>query len=379
MENNFENNTVLFVDDEENILKSLKRALFNEPYRKLFANSGEEALKILSKEEIHVIVTDMRMPGMNGLQLLRKIQPDYPDMVKLVLSGFAEISQVIATVNQVDIFKYITKPWEMDDLKTILRAALNYYNVKFDNDLLKASLEQKNLMYLKLLKTNNTKYMSIKRDFTCLARFHERMTEHILILGKKLSEEKIEIEKYNELINLTAEFHKKYSSYFPLDFLEFDIDWFIQDINRLIFKQLFPDNSREYNRDIRYVDVMGIEKINSSYYGNFKILLFVFKKIVENIFNWKLMRSCTLFIESIESESTEFETLRFSMTDSTSMYNQDTEVLEIYCELIRSALLGINGDLQIVKRDNKQQIYIEFEFMLEEYDGKRGVENYEGS
>ena len=73
-----EKRTVLFVDDEERVLSCLKGGLLGEPYKTLFAKSGKEALEILEKNEVHVIVTDMRMPEMSGLELLRAVKEKYP-------------------------------------------------------------------------------------------------------------------------------------------------------------------------------------------------------------------------------------------------------------------------------------------------------------
>ncbi|MHC4583365.1 MAG: response regulator, partial [Planctomycetota bacterium] len=82
-----EKRSVLFVDDEEAILRSLKMGLLDAPYNQLFAKSGQEALEILKKEEVHVIVTDMRMPEMTGLELLRIAKKEYPHIIGVVLSG----------------------------------------------------------------------------------------------------------------------------------------------------------------------------------------------------------------------------------------------------------------------------------------------------
>jgi len=85
-----EKRTVLFVDDDEIILQSLERGLLDESYNKLFVKSCNEALEILQKEQVHVIVTDMRMPGMTGLELLRTVRKDYPHIIGMILSGYEQ-------------------------------------------------------------------------------------------------------------------------------------------------------------------------------------------------------------------------------------------------------------------------------------------------
>jgi len=124
-----EKRTVLFVDDEEKILTSLKRGLLDEPYKTLFANSGKEALEILQRSEVHVIVTDMRMPEMGGLELLKIVKNDYPHIIRMVLSGYTQVSTVLTAINQGEIFRFITKPWKLEEeFKPAVREAVEYYS-----------------------------------------------------------------------------------------------------------------------------------------------------------------------------------------------------------------------------------------------------------
>ena len=105
-----EKRTMLFVDDEEKILKSLQRGPLDEPYNTLFASSGKEALEILKQKEVHIIVTDMRMPEMSGLELLRIVKQEYPNIVRMVLSGYTQVTTLLTAINQGEIFKFITNP-----------------------------------------------------------------------------------------------------------------------------------------------------------------------------------------------------------------------------------------------------------------------------
>lgn len=127
--------TVLFVDDEENILKSLRRGLMDEPYDALFAGSGKKALEILKQQEVHVLVTDMRMPEMGGLELLKTVKKEYPNLIRIVLSGYTQVSTLLTAINQGEIYKYITKPWKLeDDFKPAIRDAVDYYNFRSGRD-----------------------------------------------------------------------------------------------------------------------------------------------------------------------------------------------------------------------------------------------------
>ena len=137
-----ETRTILFVD-EENILTSLKRGLLDEPYNLLFATSGKKALAILEKNEVHVIVTDMRMPEMSGLQFLRIVKDKYPHIVRLVLSGYTQVSTLLTAINQGEIFKFFTKPWKFEDeFRTAIAQAVEYYNLHAERDCLAKELEE---------------------------------------------------------------------------------------------------------------------------------------------------------------------------------------------------------------------------------------------
>jgi DNA-binding NtrC family response regulator len=137
-----ETRTILFVDDEERILSSLKRGLMDEPYNLLFADSGKKALEILSKNQVHIVVTDMKMPEMDGLALLKIVKEKYPLIVRLVLSGYTQVNVLLTAINQGEIFKFITKPWQLDDeLKGILVQAVDYYNLRAERDRLAKELE----------------------------------------------------------------------------------------------------------------------------------------------------------------------------------------------------------------------------------------------
>ncbi len=123
--------TVLFVDDEEKILKSLERGLLDEPYNGLFATRGKRALEILEQEEVHVIVTDMRMPEMSGIDLLRIVKEKYPHIVRLVLSGYTQVGTLLTAINEGEIFKFMTKPWRLEEeFKSVLQEALDHYEAQ---------------------------------------------------------------------------------------------------------------------------------------------------------------------------------------------------------------------------------------------------------
>ncbi len=113
---------LLYVDDEENNLVSLK-ATFRLKYNIITALSADEALKILEKKSVEIIITDQRMPNTTGIEFLEKVLEKYPDPIRILLTGYSDIDAVIDAVNKGKIYHYLSKPWnekEMDE--TILKA-----------------------------------------------------------------------------------------------------------------------------------------------------------------------------------------------------------------------------------------------------------------
>ena len=136
---------ILFVDDEKYVLTSLQRNLIREPFRKFFASSAREGLELLEHESIQVVISDMRMPEMDGLTFLRKVRELYPDIVRMVLSGTAEISGVVEAINSGEVYRYLTKPLsELVEFHTILHQALEYYDLQQSRRKLVAELEENN-------------------------------------------------------------------------------------------------------------------------------------------------------------------------------------------------------------------------------------------
>lgn len=116
--------TILFVDDESNILSSLKRLFRPLGYRIFTAESGAQGLEILQHETVDLVVSDMRMPEMNGAQFLEQVRARWPDTVRILLTGYAEIGATIDAINKGQIYRYVSKPWEENDITLIIKHAL---------------------------------------------------------------------------------------------------------------------------------------------------------------------------------------------------------------------------------------------------------------
>jgi CheY-like chemotaxis protein len=115
--------TLLLVDDEENIVAALRRLLRAEGWLVLSATSAEQALQLMARHEIDVILSDQRMPGMTGVELLRRARQLYPDTIRLVLSGYTELQSITDAINEGAIYKYLAKPWDDEQLRAHLRDA----------------------------------------------------------------------------------------------------------------------------------------------------------------------------------------------------------------------------------------------------------------
>lgn len=118
---------ILYVDDEANNLVSFK-ATFRIKYNVYTAISGDEAMKVLSEKDIRIIITDQRMPGMTGVEFLEKVIEKYPDPMRLLLTGYADLNAVIDAVNKGKIYHYLSKPWNEKELEETIGKALDVYN-----------------------------------------------------------------------------------------------------------------------------------------------------------------------------------------------------------------------------------------------------------
>lgn len=125
---------ILYVDDEVNNLISFK-ALFRLKYSVFTAERGKDAIKVLESQEIHVIITDQRMPEMTGVELLESILESHPDPIRILLTGYADLNAVIDAINKGKIFHYLSKPWNEKELdQTIQRAYSLYLQRKEDKE-----------------------------------------------------------------------------------------------------------------------------------------------------------------------------------------------------------------------------------------------------
>ena len=164
--------TILLVDDEENILASLRRLLRRDGYRILAANSGAAGLELLAENEVDVIISDQRMPNMTGVEFLRRVKTIHPQTIRMVLSGYTELQSITDAINEGAIYKFLTKPWEDDLLRANIEEAFRYKELADENRQLhlKIQLANKELSHAnsQLLEILAEKERRIERDETTL-------------------------------------------------------------------------------------------------------------------------------------------------------------------------------------------------------------------
>ena len=136
--------TILCVDDEKQILSSLTRLLRKENFDLFTATNGEDGLKIMASRDIHLVVSDHRMPDMSGISFLAKVRETYPDTIRILLTGYTEIDSIKASINEGHVYKFLLKPWNDDNLKQEIRKALEQYDLIQSNRSLHRMVAAKN-------------------------------------------------------------------------------------------------------------------------------------------------------------------------------------------------------------------------------------------
>ncbi|MBU0483046.1 MAG: response regulator [Proteobacteria bacterium] len=168
-----ENVRILCVDDEANVLKALQRLFMDEDYEIETAESGETGIAAMEQQEAQVIISDYRMPGMNGVEFLKQVYERWPDTVRIVLSGYADTASVVEAINEGQIYKFIPKPWNDDELKITIDKAIETY-----------FLRKKNLELSKELQDSNEELTKLNEN---LEELVEERTEEVIFQNKVLA------------------------------------------------------------------------------------------------------------------------------------------------------------------------------------------------
>jgi DNA-binding NtrC family response regulator len=149
---------VLIVDDEESVRNALRRVLEREGYDIITVGHPTKALEVLEREPVDVLITDERMPGMTGMELLTLVRDRYPDTLRIILTGHADLGVAIQAINQGEIYRFLTKPWDDVELKVTLFLAVE-----------RLRLERVNQRLVDMLRTQQQVLTKLAREHPALA------------------------------------------------------------------------------------------------------------------------------------------------------------------------------------------------------------------
>lgn len=135
---------VLCVDDEQSIVNSIKRLVRKEEYQLLTAGNGQDGLKLLAQNDVQIVISDQRMPGMNGTEFLKEVKALYPDILRIILTGYTEVDSITEAINEGSVYKFFLKPWNDHNLKLEIRQALEQYDLIQANKQLHEKIVGKN-------------------------------------------------------------------------------------------------------------------------------------------------------------------------------------------------------------------------------------------
>ncbi len=206
--------TILFVDDEKNILNSLKRLFFDQEYIILLANSAAEGLDIVRNKNVQLIVSDQRMPGMTGLEFLLKVKDLLPEAVTIILTGYADLDAAIKAINEGGVYRFITKPWNDEELKLLVKHALEFYRLRKENKELMEVIQHQNAELRELNEDLNQKVK--ERTVTIFEKNKElnklydelkdSLTKVIRVLASFLQEKSVDLGDHSKRVAAAARY-----------------------------------------------------------------------------------------------------------------------------------------------------------------------------
>ena len=155
--------SILLVDDEPGITAALKRVFIENGYDVFTAESGAEALNILRRNKVKIIISDERMPGMSGADLLGIVKEDYPEVVRMMLTGHASIQAAMKAVNNGEIYRFFNKPWDNTELLLSTKNAMEKFNIEEENRRLLEKIRNYENS-LKMLEKNHPGITKVEKD-----------------------------------------------------------------------------------------------------------------------------------------------------------------------------------------------------------------------
>lgn len=230
------------------------------------------ALEIMKENDIAVIVTDMRMPGISGLELLKIAKEKYPYTIRIVLYGYVQLPQVLATINHVDVFKFILKPWDMESgFLNIIREAFDYHGFLIQREAIRISHEKRYNLYLNILKSTDEKFDKYERELSSIKLISQQILDYMKSYIVNYSNK---AEKNNDSmlkINLLNQIYKDYLKSIPLKNSYFKIKNLIDGFNSVDFGN---DNKSKILFSIN-------DNVNVKVNGNLELILAIMSTIIK--------------------------------------------------------------------------------------------------
>lgn len=154
---------VLFVDDEANVLSALRRCLRRESYECVFAEGPDQALELLREQAVDLVVSDHLMPSMDGLTFLKLVKKAYPEVLRVILTGHADLQTAIEAINEGEVFRFLTKPWNDVELKVTLKNMLDFIDLRRKNQVLMDMVERQRA-FIDRLDQDHPGIFEVERD-----------------------------------------------------------------------------------------------------------------------------------------------------------------------------------------------------------------------
>ena len=251
---------VLALDDEENILSSLERNFLREPYRIVTTTQISTAWDLMAREKIKVVISDQRMPGVSGVQFLKEVKEKYPEVIRILLTGHADMQAAEEAVNIGQVYRFLTKPWNGEDLKATVRKGIEAYDLAIDNKRLFDETRTANDQLIRA-NTETQKLYEKQKEFTSTVS-HELRTPLAsikmaldIVLSKTpgpltaaqadfLTRAKSNVDRLNRLINDILDLSKMESGRIVMKIQP-------ADLNQAVLESLQPQRSVAENRGLK--------------------------------------------------------------------------------------------------------------------------------
>ena len=185
--------TLLFVDDEKNILSSLRRVFSDTDYEILTAESGRQGLQLVKEREVALVLSDYRMPELNGIDFLKQVKKISPSTTRIILTGYADMEVILSAINEGHVYKFIMKPWRVEDLKLEVQKGVERYKLEKEREVLIEKIERQN--------------QQLKQWNETLERRIEEKTRKIKKMNEMLEKKVSELQARDKVLEFLLEVH----------------------------------------------------------------------------------------------------------------------------------------------------------------------------